>query len=117
MPTEMRNAASTSRAARGKSRRTIRGEVLPMCWTPNRREEVGVGLTGRDECMAHCLQNAGAGVLERGCQGSPRGEAVAAAAEHLGDAGDVNPASGAKADLDTAARLLHEEQADLDPLH
>src|SRR5262245_46627007 len=102
MPTEMRKAASTSRAARGKARRTIRGEVLPMGRTPNRREEVGVGLTGRGECVAHGLQNAGAGVLERGVQNGPRGETVAAAAEQLGDAGDVNTTTGAKANLDAA---------------
>src|SRR5260370_34757632 len=67
--------------------------------------------------MAHGLQNAGAGVLERGCQGGPRGETVAAAAELLGDAGDIDTTAGAKANLDAAAWLLHEKEANLDTGH
>ena len=39
---------------------------------------------------------------------------MAAAAERLGDAGHVDPRARAEADLHAAARLLHEEQADLD---
>src|SRR5438874_702888 len=62
----------------------------------------------------HCLQrrpHGGEDALARFGQGGrrqdgARGEAVAAAAELAGDAGDIDPGARAEADLDAAGGLL-----------
>src|SRR5260370_12840570 len=76
-----------------------------------------VGISGRGsreggEGFGYGGEDAGAGLVERVGQGGAGGETMAAAAELLGDLGHVG-AARPEADLHVAARLLHEQQADL----
>src|SRR5438105_14540491 len=59
------------------------------------------------------MKDAFAGTFQRGVESGSRRQPVPAAAELLGQAGDVQAGLRAEADLHAAARLLHEEQADL----
>src|SRR5262249_52541637 len=56
------------------------------------------------------------GFVERSLEGGAGSQAMAAAAETLGQAGNVERPA-AEAHLHAAARLLHEEHADLDADH
>src|SRR5262249_36015439 len=63
------------------------------------------------------LQDALFRLLQAGLDDGAGGEAVAAAAERLGDLRHVNPGARAEADLHAALGLLHEEQRHLDAGH
>src|SRR5689334_3037691 len=107
------NRARTNRAAKGRSRRRrVRGAEVeaiggaPFSGGTNRWERQRLGDGGEDAL---------AGLGEGGVEDGPGGLTMAAAAEVLGDGADVDAGGRAETDLDAAARLLHEQQADLGP--
>src|SRR5262245_57466003 len=112
----MRNTDNTRRADSGRSRRVRRVgasgvEMEPMVGSSEAKRS-GVGSEGGLDSG----EDAGAGLGKRIVERGAGRQLVAAAAELLGDFRHVD-APRAEADLHAAARLLHEDQTDLDAGH
>src|SRR5437870_3490115 len=114
MPVEIRKRDSTRRTGSGASRRVRRRVVSGVSVIEGQTSWWEVAATkSAMEGGGDGFEDARSCLVEAGVNDGPGGEPVAAAAEALGHLRDIDPGARAEADLHAAARLLHEEQADL----
>src|SRR5713101_5558899 len=108
------SAEAVRRPPKERATVTVAGAMY-IHWGTSGGDQAGRS-AGRGQCRADRIEDASASFVERSMEGGAGGQAMAAAAETLGQAGNVD-GSAAEAHLHTAARLLHEEQADFDAGH